>query len=285
MAIDPAEYPIQTAHSLREALTFLDSKDEVWTPFAGGTDLMVKLQAGAVPPQNFISIFHLPELKGIRVTPGYVTLGAATTFSEIRRSAILRKEFAMVCWAAELTGGIAIQNRGTIGGNIVNASPAADTPPALICYDAEVELTALTGSRWFPIKDFQVGYKQSCMQRNELLTKIRLPRSGKNFTEHYQKVGARKAMAIAKVCFAARAVVRKKRIEDIRIALGSVAPITLRAIDTEKKLTGARLNTRVIDQAVDTLLTEIHPIDDIRSTKAYRSRVSVNILRHFLENI
>jgi len=163
----------------------------------------------------------------------------------------------MLAEAAALTGGIATQNRGTIGGNIVNASPAADTPPVLLAYDAEIELTSVRGSRWIPYRAFHRGYKQMDRASDELLTRIRAPRRFGGWTQVYRKVGTRKAQAISKVCFAG-----VKRGDEIRVGLGSVAPVPLLIEGTD--------------------LRAVAPIDDIRSTAKYRSRVVRNLLEDFL---
>src|SRR5207253_5652948 len=165
-----------------------------------------------------------------------VTLGALTSYTEVQSHDILRKEFPMLGQAAKETGGIAIQNRGTLGGNIVNASPAADSPPALLAYDAELELMSANGSRTIPYHSFHTGYKQMNMRPDELLRAIRLPRSGKQFTHYYRKVGTRKAQAISKVCFAAVGRTEGNQIAEARIALGSVAPVPIRCRKTESAL-------------------------------------------------
>src|SRR5207302_7969940 len=170
-----------------------------------GTDLMVLLEAGKLPHRNYIDIFNLKELKGINVNGESVTLGALTTYTEVQQNPILSREFPMLSQAASETGGLAIQNRGTLGGNIVNASPAADSPPALLAYDAEVELISLNASRWVSYVDFHTGYKQMIMRAHELLARIRLPRVPNEVHHYYRKVGTRKAQAISKVCFAATA--------------------------------------------------------------------------------
>jgi CO/xanthine dehydrogenase FAD-binding subunit len=197
----------------------------------------------------------------------------------------LQKEFPMLCQAASETGGLAIQNRGTLGGNIVNGSPAADSPPALLAYDAELELASSKGERWIPYHQFHTGYKQMVIRPDELLTRIRLPRGAESLQHYYRKVGTRKAQAIAKVCFAGTALVRDRTIHDLRIALGSVAPVPLRCVKTEEALRGGELNQTTIDRARAVLADEIVPIDDIRSTSNYRHRVSLNLLEDFLQQL
>lgn len=275
-------YQLTTAASLDEVLSLLGNEPGVWKPFAGGTDLMVLLEAGRLPHRNYVNIWPLDELRGINVAKDYITVGALTTYTDVQAHPVLRAEFPMLCQAASETGGLAIQNRGTLGGNIVNASPAADSPPALLAYDAEVELTSRTGSRWIPYDGFHRGYKQMDMRPDELLTRILLPRTTSGLKQYYRKVGTRKAQAISKVCLAAVARFDEDRITDSRIVLGSVAPIVLRCKQTENAIRGQVLNAATVQLARETLMREIAPIDDVRSTAAYRLRVAANLLVDFL---
>src|SRR6266699_4331295 len=189
-------YELISPASLGDALNLLAQEPGRRQPLAGGTDLMVLLEAGKLAHRNYINIWNLRELRGIDITDEHVTLGALTTYTEVQSHAILREEFPMLCQAASETGGLAIQNRGTLGGNIVNASPAADSPPALLAYDAEVELISSRGSRWAPYHDFHTGYKQMIVRPDELLARVRLPRTTKTLRQYYRKVGTRKAQAI-----------------------------------------------------------------------------------------
>ena len=225
-------------------------------PIAGGTDIMVLFESGRLDHKKWISIRDIAELRFIDVDPDYVTLGALTTYTDVRRSAILAAEFPLMTEAAALTGGIATQNRGTIGGNIVNASPAADTPPALLVYDAEVELVSTCGARWVEYKDFHRGYKRMELESDELLTRIRLPRKFDGWKHFYRKVGTRRAQAISKVCFAGL-----RRGDETRVALGSVAPVPM---------------------LLEGDLSAISPIDDVRSTARYRMQVAKNLMEEFL---
>lgn len=278
-------YHLITSRSLTDVLSLLASEPGVWQPFAGGTDLMVLLEAGKLSHKNYLNIWNLAELRGIRVSAEHVTLGALTTYTEIQSDPILRAEFPMLCQAASETGGLAIQNRGTLGGNIANASPAADSPPALLAYNAEVELLSVRGSRWVPYQIFHTGYKKMTMEADELLARVRLPRLWPDLKHYYRKVGTRKAQAISKVCFAATARIDEGNVSHVRIALGSIAPIPLRCIKTEDVLRGTTLDEGTIERAKSELAREIVPIDDIRSTKNYRLRVSVNLLEDFLREI
>jgi len=275
-------YQLISPATLGEALDLIAQDNGAWKAFAGGTDLMVLLEAGKLPHQNYLNIWNLPELRGIEVTDSYVTLGALTTYTEVQAHEILRQEFPMLCQAASETGGLAIQNRGTLGGNIVNGSPAADSPPALLAYDAELELVSTQGARWVPYHGFHTGYKEMNIRPDELLARIRLPRTTRGRKQYYRKVGTRKAQAISKVCIAALAQINGDRIDDARIAFGSVAPIPLRCIKTEGVLQGQQLNREIIEGAKAELAREIVPIDDLRSTRNYRLRVSLNLLEDFL---
>ncbi len=275
-------YQLQTPRSLADALALIGNEPGVWKPFAGGTDLMVLLEAGRLPHRNYVNIWPLSELRGIEVTETHVTLGALTTYTDVQAHEVLRSEFPMLCRAASETGGLAIQNRGTLGGNIVNASPAADSPPALLAYDAEIELVSNQGSRWLPYEGFHIGYKQLAMRPDELLRRIRLPRNTASLKQYYHKVGTRKAQAISKVCLAATGRVENAVMTDVRLAVGSVAPIVLRCKQTEDAIRGKALTDDIVNHARDTLMREITPIDDVRSTASYRLRVAANLLVHFL---
>ena len=276
------DYQLTTPASLADALALLKNEPGVWKPFAGGTDLMVLLEAGKLPHRNYINIWGLNELRGIDATGTHVTLGALTTYTEVQAHPILRSEFPMLCQAASETGGLAIQNRGTLGGNIINASPAADSPPALLAYDAEIELVSSAGARWVPYHGFHTGYKQMHLGADELLARIRLPRNTAGVTHYYRKVGTRKAQAISKVCLAATGRMNDGQIDDSRIALGSVAPIVVRCVQTEDSLRGQKPDAQTIAAACNTLAREISPIDDIRSTADYRLQVTKNLLTDFL---
>src|SRR5215470_16846039 len=230
------QYRMETPRNLADALERMAREPGVWRPFAGGTDLMVLLEAGKLPHRQFLSIWKLPELRGIAVTPEFVTLGALTTYSEVRWHEVLRREFPLLCRAAAETGSIATQNRGTLGGNIANASPAADSPPALLVYDAELELVSTRGARWAAFHGFWTGYKKLEMRDDELIRRIRLPRNKSDWKQFYRKAGTRRAQAISKVCFAGVADVADGTIRDVRIALGSVAPTVLRCVKTEALL-------------------------------------------------
>jgi CO/xanthine dehydrogenase FAD-binding subunit len=266
---------VRSPRTLFEALEWLAGAPNVWQPMSGATDLMVAFAAGRLRNPRFMNIWQLNELRGIDVEKEAITLGALTTYFDVLHHSELCLAFPLLVAAAAETGGIAIQNRGTLGGNIMNASPAADTPPALLAYDAEIELTSIHGSRWVPYYAFHTGYRQTMLVPGELLTRIRVPRPNSGSRSQFRKVGPRKAQAISKVCFAATYDPERK---GFRIAYGSMAPTPVRCFATEA----------VIQQGgdpVQSLATELAPISDARSTAAYRLRVAQNLLADFLRYV
>ena len=277
-------YEMETPRDLAAALERMASEPGVWKPFAGGTDLMVLLEAGKLPHKKFLNIWNLAELRGIAVTAEHVTLGALTTYAEVQRHEVLAREFPLLCQAAAETGSVATQNRGTLGGNIANASPAADSPPALLVYGAEIEIVSAGGARWVPYASFHTGYKKMNLRATELICSIRVARSGAAWKQYFRKVGTRRAQAISKICFAGAARVEAGRMADVRIALGSVAPTVLHAVRVEELLRGQRPeDAALLLAAQDALGAEVAPIDDMRSTGRYRRNVARNLLAEFLE--
>jgi CO/xanthine dehydrogenase FAD-binding subunit len=286
-------YELKSPKDLGEALACLSKEPGQWKPFAGGTDLMVLLEAGKLAHRRFVNIWRLQELRSFEESRAHVTLGALTTYTEVQHSETLQREFPLLCRAAAETGSVATQNRGTLGGNIANASPAADSPPALLVYDAELELVSARGARWVPYAQFHRGYKQMDLAPDELITRIRMPRladvapgfspASLGWQQYYHKVGTRSAQAISKVCFAGAARIDNSRITDVRIALGSVAPTVVRCMKTEEFLrTTGVLTPAAVQRAQELLAGEIAPIDDFRSTAKYRRRVAQNLLAEFL---
>jgi CO/xanthine dehydrogenase FAD-binding subunit len=274
-------YEMRAPRDLAEVLELMAAQPGEWKPFAGGTDLMVLLEQGKLAHRKFLSVTHIADLHGIEIASSHVVIGALNTYSQLQRNSVLRNEYPLLCQAAGETGSIANQNRGTLGGNIANASPAADSPPALLVYDAELELASKWGARWIPYARFHTGYKQMDMAPDEIISRIRLPRSGKQWKQYYRKVGTRKAQAISKVCFAGAAEIGDGKIRDIRVALGSVAPTVLRCLKTEALLLKSTGSSRIKD-AQEQLAAEMSPVDDFRSNAQYRTRVAQNLLAEFL---
>jgi CO/xanthine dehydrogenase FAD-binding subunit len=291
-----AQYSMERAANLNDALARLASGPNHWTPFAGGTDLMVVLETGRMPPRTFLDISRIEELRGIQVGPEHVTIGALVTYTELLENRVITTEFPLIAEAARQTGAIAIQNRGTVGGNIANGSPAADLPPALLVYDAEIEVASIRGRRWMPYDRFHLGYKEMDLAPDELIVATRMPRRslgtriavGAGFSrpdswkQTYRKVGTRRAQAISKICFAAAVRIENDQYADARIALGSVAPTVVRARATEQALTSRPVSTDTIRAARAALENEISPIDDVRSSAQYRRLVAGNLLEEFL---
>jgi len=281
----PADYELVVPGTLSAVLSLLAREPGAWLPIAGGTDLMVQYSAGNLSARNLVSIWNLPDLRRIEVFPGEIHIGAGCTYTDLRENEIVSREFGLLSTMASWTGGIANQNRGTLGGNIVNASPAADSLPALMVYETELILVSMRGERRIPYGGFHVDYRKTRLQPDELIRAVCLPRRFSSYHAHARKVGARHAQAIAKVCLAALGRLSDGVIEDIRLAMGSVAPVPLRLADTERAVRGKRIDPPLVDLARKTAAMEIRPIDDIRSTARYRAAVAGNLVAEFLEQL
>jgi CO/xanthine dehydrogenase FAD-binding subunit len=275
-------YDLHVPASLEEALGLMARAEERYRPFAGGTDLMVLLEAGALTPTRFVSLWGLDALRGIDIFEQEVVIRALTTYADILGSDILLAEFPLLGEAARQTGGIATQNRGTIGGNIANASPAADTPPALLVYDATIDLQSARGCRRVAYSAFHTGYKTMDLAPDELIVSVRLPRSSRWTRQRYRKVGTRRAQAISKVCFAGALAMREGLVADLRLSFGSVAPTCVRALTAEAAVRGRPLDARTVAAARAALAADIAPIDDMRSSCRYRATVATNVMAAFL---
>ncbi|MBI4876747.1 MAG: FAD binding domain-containing protein [Acidobacteria bacterium] len=270
------EYEVEAPARLEGALELLE---QGWRPLAGGTDIMVLLESGRLADRRFAGLWNLGDLRGIREEGGMVSIGALVTFTELRESRPIRERFPLLAASAAVTGCIATQNRGTLGGNIGNASPAGDSLPVLLVYDAQLELVCRGGVRRVPYCHFHLGYKQMDLRAGELISRILLPAGRQGWHECFRKVGARAAQAISKVSMAAAARTVDGRIEDFRLAYASMAPVPLRCWRTEEILRGARPG------CLPELPDETSPIDDLRSTARYRRQVARNLLLRFLAGI
>jgi len=282
-------YHMEAPGSLSAALEQLRAEPGRWTPFAGGTDLMVVYEKGQLPKGDYLSLHRCTELRPIEVDATHVTIGALATYADVRDHAIIGQEFPMMVEAARESGAIAIQNRGTIGGNIMNASPAADTPPALLAYGAEVELRSAVATRWVPYRDFHVDYRKTVATADELLTRVRIPRNAAGFSRlhFYEKVGTRAFQAISKVCFAACVDLDDGTIARVGLGLGSVGPTVMRPGHLIAALEGQPLSAlpSLRDAAIEAMGKDITPIDDIRSTATYRLRVAQNLAADLVHRI
>src|SRR6266545_4482595 len=234
-------------------------------PLAGGTDLMVMLHARTLrpAPRAVLDLWSLAELKGVRRVKDTLEIGAAESYTRIIASPEVQQQLPALVAAARTIGAAQIQNRGTLGGNLANASPAGDTLPVLLAYDAVV----VTDRRSIPIDAFFTGYRNTALQPDELITAVRVP-LGRQVA--FRKVGTRAAQAISKIVMAVSR-------GPARIAIGSVAEVPLRARRAE-----AALEQGDAEGAVLTVAEDIRPIDDVRSTAAYRRAVSQNVLRELL---
>ena len=251
--------------NLAEAVQWLEDTPAC-LPLAGGTDLMVMLHAQTIAPRALLDIWPLPELKGIRQSGGALEIGAAESYTSMIQSELVEQHVPALVAAAKTIGAAQIQNRGTLGGNLANASPAGDTLPVLLAAGAEV----ITNRRAIPIDEFFVGYRKTALAPAELITAVRFPRKCPNMV--FRKVGTRQAQAISKVVMAVN-------FEPHRIAIGSVAETPIRALSAESALAQGD-----VDAAVAALESDIRPIDDVRSTARYRTQVTKNILRRLVKS-
>jgi CO/xanthine dehydrogenase FAD-binding subunit len=289
MRSDPAEYELIAPGRLPPILSLLAQEPGQWLPIAGGTDVMVQFAAGKLAAHRLVSIWNLPELRGIEVASDEIRIGAGCTYTNLREHEIIAREFPLLARAARWTGGIANQNRGTLGGNIVNASPAADSLPALLAYEAELILVSVRGERRVPYVGFHTDYKKMNLQPDELIRTICLRRNLSGYFHFARKVGARNAQAISKLCVAAVGRITGGRnanvVGDVRIALGSVAPTPLRLTKVEQMVQGQSIKPELLKSAKRVAMAGIQPIDDIRSTAKYRSAVAGNLVAEFLAQL
>jgi CO/xanthine dehydrogenase FAD-binding subunit len=285
MRSNVSQYELIAPNSLDAVLQILADSPDHYTPIAGGTELMVALGNGRLQPKKFVSLWNLEELRFIEVASDAIIIGAGSTFTDIRKHPVIADEFSILAQAASWTGSIANQNRGTLGGNIVNASPAADSPPALLAYAADVTLVSTRGARTLPYRDFHLAYKETELEPDELLHSITISRNLKGYKTYIRKVGPRNAQAISKVAIAAIARTKNGHIEDIRIGAASLREFPARLTATEKSLIGKTVSAETIAAARAAVLAEARPIDDIRSTARYRATVAANLLEEFLRTL
>ena len=282
MRSHPGDYELVAPNNLPSVLSLLAQQPGTWLPIAGGTDLMVQYAAGHLAARKLVSIWNLRELRRIEIFPGEIRVGAGCTYTDLIQNDDVNREFRLLTSAARWTGGVANQNRGTLGGNIVNASPAADSLPALLVYGAELILVSVRGQRRVLYETFHTGYRKTQCAADEVIQFVCLPRRFSDYRAYTHKIGARNAQAISKVCLAALGRSAGGVIEDIRVAVGSVAPIPFRLRETETVLRGKRIGPELIMLAKETAANEIQPIDDIRSSARYRRAVTANLVAEFL---
>jgi CO/xanthine dehydrogenase FAD-binding subunit len=285
MSVSISHRTLLEPRSLTDALKMLRDEGPL-VPMAGCTDLFVSLNFGTLKDTRFLNLWTLDALRRIEMRNGLLFIGALATHTDLIRSPLVRRRIPMLAAAAREVGGVQIQNRGTLGGNVANASPAGDTLPVLAAAEAVVVLRSAGASRRVPFAAFYTGYRQSVRRPDELIVAFEIPAI--DGEQWFRKVGTRAAQAISKVVMAAvapSASTRDRRRAGgsgrpdgaVRIALGSVGPIVLRAVRTEEALAGG---ASLVD-AQRILVEEIVPIDDIRSTAEYRRRVASNLLARF----
>jgi len=255
--------------SLADALKMLRDEGPL-VPMAGCTDLYVSLNFGTLRETRFLNLWRLDELRAIRLRGRQLSIGALATYTDLIRSPLVNHRLPMLVAASREIGGPQIQNRGTLGGNVANASPAGDTLPVLAAAEATVVLQSAAGIRRVPFNDFYTGYRRSVAQPHEIIVRFEI--DSIRGRQWFRKVGTRAAQAISKVMMAAIDGDRP------RIALGSVAPTVMRLPKTEAVLAAGG----PLPDAQAALLAEITPIDDIRSSAEYRRRVSANLLARFV---
>jgi carbon-monoxide dehydrogenase medium subunit len=274
---------VYTPCTLSEAVVLLSDHAPRIHVLAGGTDLMVSINTHVLTPEEVLNIWQLDELRGISFENGRLRLAALTTYSQIIRSSLVAQHCPILVDAAQVIGARQTQNRGTLGGNIVNASPAGDTLPVLAAFNAELELGSVRGVRIIPFNDFYTGYRRSVLAPDELLLAVRIAPKQTEERLFFYKLGTRRAQAISKVVMAVRARMEESHIiRSIQIGLGSVAPTVVRAQKTESLLTGHLLTRKLIEQAKETIQHDICPITDFRSTEHYRRTTTANLLARFL---
>ena len=279
----PPEPPVVSPRTLEEAYAVLAALPH--RPLAGGTDVLVEI-TGEIgeTPERLVDLWALDELRGIGVEDGALVAGALTTYTQLRTSSDVAEHLPALAACAATIGAAQIQNRGTLGGNAANASPAGDTLPILLATDAELVLGSTRGERTVVAAEFWPEYRRTVLAADELIVRIRFPlRRGREV--RFRKVGARQAQAISKVVMAlAWQPAEDGAWRDVRLALGSVAATPIRASGTERLLEGATPTAEVADRAAASLAAELHPIDDVRSTADYRRAVASRVLHRLLRD-
>jgi CO/xanthine dehydrogenase FAD-binding subunit len=279
---NPEAHEMIAPGSLDAVLNLLATAPGKWTPIAGGTELMVAHAAGRLEPCRLVNLWGIRELRFIDAGAESIAIGAGATFRDLRAHAGVSAQLPLVAKAASWIGSIANQSRATVGGNLVNGSPAADSSPAFLVYDAEVELVSVRGSRRISYSAFHTGYKRNAMAVDELLFAVHLPLRFAQHRQYLRKVGTRRAMAISKVALAGTAIIEDGVVIELRLAAASLAPFPTRLYQTEGALLRKSIDASTIEAARVVLLEEAKPIDDIRSTAEYRKSVACNLLEEFL---
>ena len=293
------EIELKCPSSLHEALEFLAAEPDI-KPIAGGTDLLPLIHKEpsiehlkAMPifidkefdKFKLVDLSNLKVLRGIVKTKYNIEIGSGTTHAELATNSIINQHYPSLTKATSQIGSPQIRTRGTIGGNIANASPSADTVPPLMVLKAEIELTSVAGIRKLPLGKFFIAPGETIIKSNEIITKIILPLPSPNTVQFYKRLAIRKIHACAKASVAFCAIKKNSVLTDINITFGAVGPTAISAYKTAGILEGKNLAPSLIEQAVQQAMQEINPIDDIRSTKEYRKAMIGELLRQELEKL
>lgn len=267
--------------------------DELWrvmeshpdaVPFAGGTDVLVRLRKMLISPPMLICLDRIEELKGIEDRGSHLFIGAGTTHSTALAHPLVIRFLPVLAQALRVLGSPPIRNMGTIGGNIITASPAGDTLPPLYALGAEVELRSGEGSRRCSIQDFILGPGKTALAKNEILWGVWVKKADHYNVHHFEKVGLRNALAIALVSLAALLRISDScEIQEVSLAWGSVGPTVIRSPETEQALLGKTLDLRTLENAGAIARKAVAPIDDVRAGAHYRRQVAGNLLLRVIE--
>lgn len=286
---------VHTPTSLAEALRLMEDAGRKGTAIAGCTDLMVEIEAGKRTIDTGIDLTRISELREIRLAGGYLEIGATCTFSQIREHPLVLDHAPILAEAAATIGAWQIQSRATLGGNLATASPAGDSLPVLLVLDALVLVADVRGERSIASRDFFPSYRTTALRPGELIVKVRVPLDppSDRRVQLFRKIGTRGAQAVSKasIAFAARLDAAARRwagpvlLRDVRIAAGSVAPIPLRLFESEAACEGREARPELADSVSEIARREVRPIDDVRSTAAYRAFVVGRVIRRILINV
>ncbi|RLG76746.1 MAG: xanthine dehydrogenase family protein subunit M [Thermoprotei archaeon] len=279
--IIPFEFEYFEPRTVKEAVELLTKYGGEAKILAGGTDLIVRMKQRFIEPKYIINIKKIKELNFIEDRGDYLAIGAATKLREIEKSGIVKRKFEALYEAVRSMAGVQIRNMATIGGNLCNASPAADTAPPLLVFEAKLKIVGPNGERVVPINEFFLGPGKTVLKPNEILTEIQIPYQPEDTGSAFIKI-ARVAMDLAKVNVAVALRTEGSIVKWVRIALGAVAPTPIRAYKTEEFLVGKELNEETLKEAAEIVKTEVKPITDIRSTAEYRREVSGVIVKDAL---
>jgi carbon-monoxide dehydrogenase medium subunit len=281
-----AEFDLLLPGSLPEALEMLSASGPDVLPLAGGTNLLVDIRGGRRKPPTLVNIAGLREIREIRRDNGYLVIGSAVTIAEILDSPLVQEAAPVLHETAGLFANPLVRNRATIGGNLADASPAADSAPPLLALGAEVGLAKKGEQRWVPIDEFFLGVRQTVRLPSELLTAVRIPEAPPRSAAAFAKLGLRKSDVISVLSAAVMATGDEKgRCKQARIALGAVAPRPIRAHKAEQALIGQTLDNKAVGEVARLAAGEAQPIDDLRGSADYRRRVVEVLVRRLLTRV